>query len=106
MPSTSEDFNPAENATVKLMWHITEKGFQLGSCVGVAVAGPVSAYKGRHSGTPLSPRVLRALSRSALIGTAVSGMGAVCASIRVATAAAQTKLEQVITSDPTRAAWC
>ena len=119
MPSTSEDFNPAENATAKLMWHITEKGFQLGSCVGVAIAAPVSAYRRRHSGIPLSPRLLRALSRSAFVGTALSGKGDAHGSVRGMTAALQDNVQRVITPDHTgllgaeqgclvlnRAAWC
>ena len=69
MPGLSE----VEQNQAKLLEHILEKGFQLGSCVGSALLAPLSAYRGRNSGTPLSPRLLRLLSRSALVGTGVSG---------------------------------
>ena len=36
------DFDPTQNATVKLMTHITEKGFQLGSCIGSVLVVPVT----------------------------------------------------------------
>ena len=56
-----------------LLEHVVEKGFQLGSCVGTAFFAPLSAYRGRHSSTPLSSNFLRVLSRSAVAGTVVSG---------------------------------
>lgn len=56
-----------------LLEHIVEKGFQLGSCVGTALVAPLSAYRGRHLNESLSPRLLRVVSRSAVVGTAVSG---------------------------------
>lgn len=68
------DFDPTQNATVKLMTHITEKGFQLGSCIGSVVVVPVTAYRGRSSNYPVVPKMLRGLSRSAVITTAVAGL--------------------------------
>ncbi len=68
------DFDPTQNATVKLMTHITEKGFQLGSCIGSVLVVPVTAYRGRGSNNPVLPKLLRGLSRSAVITTAVSGV--------------------------------
>ena len=56
-----------------LLEHVVEKGFQLGSCLGTSLFAPLSAYRGRHSGTSLPPRLLRVLSRSAVVGTVVSG---------------------------------
>lgn len=67
------DFDPTENATVKLMTHITEKGFQLGSCIGSVVVVPITAYRGRGSSSPVVPKLLRGMSRSAAITTVVSG---------------------------------
>ena len=72
--SEEHDFDPTQNATVKLLTHITEKGFQLGSCIGSVLVVPVTAYRGRGSNYPLVPKLLRGLSRSAVITTAVSGV--------------------------------
>ncbi len=68
------DFDPTQNATVKLMTHITEKGFQLGSCIGSVLVVPATAYRGRGSNYPIVPKLLRGLSRSAVVTTAGSGM--------------------------------
>ncbi len=68
------DFDPTQSATVKLMTHITEKGFQLGSCIGSVIVVPVTAYRGRGSNYPVVPKMLRGLSRSAVITTAVAGV--------------------------------
>lgn len=73
MAGEEHEFDPTESATVKLMTHITEKGFQLGSCIGSVVVVPITVYRGRGSSSPVVPRVLRGLSRSAVITTAVSG---------------------------------
>ena len=68
------DFDPTQSATVKLMTHITEKGFQLGSCIGSVIVVPVTAYRGRGSNYPVVPKMLTGLSRSAVITTAVAGV--------------------------------
>lgn len=70
MSTEQADF---DRNTAELLEHVLEKGFQLGSCLGSALFAPLSVYKGRHSGTSLSPRLLRVLSKSALVGTGVAG---------------------------------
>lgn len=72
MSTQSQDFGRNQ---ALLLEHVVEKGFQLGSCVGTALIAPFSAYRGRHLNTSLSPRLLRVVSRSAVVGTAVSGQG-------------------------------
>ncbi len=73
MPPENEDFDPAQNATASLLRHITEKGFQAGSCIGTFVVVPLTAYRGRRSGLPVLPKLLSGLSKSAVITSAVTG---------------------------------
>ena len=55
------------------MWHITEKGFQLGACIGSAVVVPVMLYRGRGSNVPVLPKLLRGLAKTTVITTGVTG---------------------------------
>ncbi|DBA70400.1 TPA: hypothetical protein ACH3X2_011814 [Trebouxia sp. C0005] len=73
-PGEEQDFDPTKDATVKLLRHITEKGFQLGSCIGSFIVVPVIAYRGRASNCPTVPKMLRGLSRSAVYTTIAAGL--------------------------------
>jgi hypothetical protein len=62
----------------RLMHHITEKGFQAGSLMGVAVVVPLVArkYYKSHAGSLAGsgPLLMRAMAASALWGTAISSL--------------------------------
>lgn len=72
MQSTADDFDPSQNATAKLMQHITEKGFQAGSVLGVALRLPLLAYRRRITRVT-AQTALGVLSRTALVTTLCTG---------------------------------
>lgn len=74
MSPGKDDFDPTQSATARLMWHITEKGFQLGACIGSAVVVPVMLYRGRGSNVPVLPKLLRGLAKTTVITTGVTGV--------------------------------
>lgn len=73
MQSSEDDFDPSQNATAKLMQHISEKGFQTGSVLGVVFRLPLLFYRQRSTGVT-AHAALAAVSRTALITTACTGV--------------------------------
>lgn len=72
MAESSEDFDPSRNAAVTLMQHITEKGFQTGSCIATIIRLPLLAYRQRRAGFS-TPAAFKAISRTTVVTTLVVG---------------------------------
>lgn len=71
-----DDFDPSSYPLPRLYFHVLQKGFQLGSVIGVAAVLPVLSFRAyRASGSPMlvPAAALAAMARSALWGTAFSG---------------------------------
>lgn len=73
MSSSDEGFDPSHNATAKLMQHITEKGFQAGSVLGLAFRLPILAYNQRSTGVT-AHNALGTLARTAVVTTLAVGL--------------------------------
>ena len=71
--ATPGDFDPSQNASVKLMTHILEKGLQAGSVIGTGVVLPLTAYRARGSEAPLVPKLLKRVSKTVVVTTGVVG---------------------------------
>lgn len=77
-----EDFDPSKDSTLRngtrLFTHVLQKGFQLGSLVGVAFVAPSVAamhkYKGGDTASKqLVPKLIRSQAIAALAGVALAG---------------------------------
>jgi hypothetical protein len=58
----------------RLTWHVSKKGFQLGSFIGIAIVTPIALYRTR--GKPFSdalPQILRYQGTSAIAGVSLGG---------------------------------